>query len=353
MPKITVWECPHTGNMFRNYTDYRNHLRRLSTRRRAAMREENRIRERDEHLATIRNCTSLDEIASWIVTNCDGDLKQVIFFTDSDTGVNKLWWGDRLPNSHNSPKGRPTNFRANNDRASSYPGWFGHIRLFFNNKNDRFSTDNLKLVGINTGSGGRSTLTSEYDVKLFAEDFPGLVYGLGAKPVFKPYGPCGEIIRYEDDERFVCLNRMFLCDGKLLRPDVRLYLETSFGRERNDRKPGEPYDDWSFHYHHNDWSFNDKKYVEFRSVEQAEKFKSRFSLEYKINTIIEPFLNRPTRLLDIADPSGLINDYRDGKVITLEFQGKNSLEYLAFDNDHDLTLYLLAHQKPSDVLRIV
>jgi hypothetical protein len=87
-----------------------------------------------------------------------------------------MQWDDLCSNSHSAPKGKQQNWCGRSDAKGvprGYPGFRGRIQ-FEIGKHYTYSTDLLRGTGIHTGSGGGGN-SSEYEVTLFAEEWPALV----------------------------------------------------------------------------------------------------------------------------------------------------------------------------------
>lgn len=75
-------------------------------------------------------------------------------------------------NSHAAPIGKPKNWRRKDHLPKGYPGWVGTVYGTYSKKGKTMK--DIRIPGINTGSGFGSAKTFEYGITIFAEDFPKL-----------------------------------------------------------------------------------------------------------------------------------------------------------------------------------
>lgn len=200
MPRVSVWKCPKTGNLFESTMAYKEHLRAH-----AASNFRSRKVARDRALvaakfAEMRRLLSLDEIAEWIVQNGEyfflneqlawGHLIEEIDLTGcSIRSVEFARVKYRLDASlsHCAPIGMRTNWCGQDKyRPIHMPGFDAVMRVVYTRGPDAslmrskekpkpYSPD-FKQTGIGTrgGSGGGrgdGTSTMQWDATLFSQDF--------------------------------------------------------------------------------------------------------------------------------------------------------------------------------------
>jgi hypothetical protein len=214
VPKISAWKCQHDGKIFEDHKDYLNHLRALARGRRCQRQLEqdsnqldavwNELYEREQSLAQWRDMLVEQQVLFWeegirndhrtrelFARPHQQDLMpQLIQIKEFD-----LEWSDCVSNSHCAPVGGVENWGRKPDLPQGYPGWGGRITWQVTGPNTRathmamgllFSGENSFRTGrqrVHTGTGGANTevpasevltKTYSYDVKIFAQDWPGL-----------------------------------------------------------------------------------------------------------------------------------------------------------------------------------
>jgi hypothetical protein len=90
----------------------------------------------------------------------------------------------RVSNSHSAPQNKPSNFSREDNKPTSYPGWYGRIWYILSKEPKGFSSNSLNETYLHSGTGGYGLYnlpdyTKEdkdyplsYDVKIFLDDFP-------------------------------------------------------------------------------------------------------------------------------------------------------------------------------------
>lgn len=200
MPQILVWQCPHTKKLFEDQREYKTHLSKLARERRK-VKHDNLIRSTffewlDEERLKL---DSINDIPGWLIDNqriimdaanlipCGNWAGEGFYDTDLFTEIkfNQMKWGNQISNSHSCPKGGVTNWggrEKNADgtpRPNGYPGWQGYLSGSLKRLKKHMSfypaSGFFKLVGIHTGTGGGGNQSFGWDIKLFAEEWPGPV----------------------------------------------------------------------------------------------------------------------------------------------------------------------------------
>jgi hypothetical protein len=184
-----AYQCPWTDTLYATKRAYVKHLKDL---RETRMHKRARKNRWDRKFADFYNQPTIQDIIKWIELNPE-------FFYDN--GLKSSWpyqarklekenvrekfsfkityldltWSDWLSNSHSAPRGKQTNWGGDKkDVPRGYPGWGGKIEYEMSHDLG-FGSDIVKGLGINTGTGGgRGDNAYGYDVKLFADDWPGL-----------------------------------------------------------------------------------------------------------------------------------------------------------------------------------
>lgn len=186
MPLVQAWQCPKTGKLFAQKSEYHAHLRR---RARVALRERTARRLEEEFEARAEagrlSCFKIEDVETWL-----GASIPLIY-----TRARRTWTNTKKPpeiteirfsnmrfgiqsNSHRAPLGKRTNWCGRDSKDGvprGYPGWIGSIR-YRNSNYMNWDTEAWDSVGVSTGSGGGGT-EARYDVTLWHDDFPNLLFG--------------------------------------------------------------------------------------------------------------------------------------------------------------------------------
>lgn len=208
MSIIQAYKSDADGKIFEDKKKYQAHLRKLASARRAEKKVEQMEAEREQFLAKMGQVKSLDELNQFIKDNWRwfwaNGAQNDFYRWDSNKGraadfheyysvtISDLYWKEDLSNSHSCPRKGVQNFdtRAdyNKGRPTGYPGWGGRINIkvkppMSKHKKDPYMHDGwgssyFENTTINTGSGGggggKDFKGYNYEVKLFAADFPAM-----------------------------------------------------------------------------------------------------------------------------------------------------------------------------------
>lgn len=179
MPLVQAWQCPRTKKLFADRGSYLAHLRR-EARAEALVKKINAAkRERQKFLAGIKDCSSFEAIAEWVVANSEklllGTLREpprrnARLPYISVVKFENMRWGDRISNTHSCPRDGVTNWGSDPAKPRGYPGWSGRL-IFEAHNHDSFFNDPFRELDIHKGSGGGGN-PYRYDVKLFESDWP-------------------------------------------------------------------------------------------------------------------------------------------------------------------------------------
>jgi hypothetical protein len=186
MPLVQAWQCPKTGKLFAQKSEYHAHLRRKA---KVALRERNERRLIEEFELRAEagriSCFAIKDVETWLEANIP-----LIY-----TQCRRTWTKSKGPpeitqirfsnmrfgiqsNSHRAPLGKKTNWCGNESKNGvprGYPGWIGSIS-YNNSDYMNWDTDAWSSVGVSTGSGGGGD-RARYDVTLWHDDFPNLLFG--------------------------------------------------------------------------------------------------------------------------------------------------------------------------------
>jgi len=188
----TAFRCPWTGEIFGTKNSYIKHLRVL---REDHIHRQIRNKNRDRIFQDLINQPSFTKIIEWIESHpeflFDGIIKngrdrwgQRRAHLRDDFRIKitylNVHWSDCVSNSHYCPRGGVTNWGRRdtlNDGTPApvgYPGWEGYIEFQLSH-DIGFGSSVMEPIGIHTGTGGgRSDNRYGYDVRFFANDWPGL-----------------------------------------------------------------------------------------------------------------------------------------------------------------------------------
>ena len=208
MPKIEVWKtkeamvpvseaqrktaykCPWTKKLFRTKPSYVNHLKELREKR---MHRNARCKRNQKLGYDFWNQPTFEKIIEWVelhtewfVSRCEfngrWEDQQQYQKALSETTIRithlKLNWREHVSNSHSCPHNGTTNWGARENRPTGYPGWHGRIeyQICSSVSQGCFGFNIISGTRIHTGSGGGiSNGRYGYDVKFFADDWPGLM----------------------------------------------------------------------------------------------------------------------------------------------------------------------------------
>jgi hypothetical protein len=176
--KIEAWKCQSSGKLFEVEAEYISHKRKLA-------------RAKTEQLKKLRKAQELNQV--WVdlqheefnINQLAGKLVegQEIYWPNSGANlVNlqlKLTYDKSVSNTHCCPKLGVQNWRRKNELPKGYPGWTGQISWEVTTKDvsDSNRFRNASFIHTGTGSGGSKsdgTKTYQYQVSIFADDWPGL-----------------------------------------------------------------------------------------------------------------------------------------------------------------------------------
>jgi hypothetical protein len=198
MPQIMVWQCPSTKKLFIEQAEYKTHLAKLARERRK-VKHHNYIKSTffewlDEERLKM---DSIGDMSQWLLDNQQTimDAANLIpcgnwsddKFHDTDRFLKidftSLRWNPSISNTHSCPKGGVTNWAGKElfanglPKPNGYPGWGGRLegslKRLKKHDNNYPSSGFFKLVGLHTGTGGGGNTNFGWDVKIFAEEWPG------------------------------------------------------------------------------------------------------------------------------------------------------------------------------------
>ena len=87
-----------------------------------------------------------------------------------------ITYSDCVSNSHSCPRNGVQNWWQSKDKPLGYPGWWGLIEFDIIDNRYSIGTRLFKGTRIHLGTGGSSNcIKYSYDVKLFEDDWPGLI----------------------------------------------------------------------------------------------------------------------------------------------------------------------------------
>lgn len=197
MPKISVYQCPFTGDIVYGAGAYNKHLQ--DTRK---VLKEHRVGKRaatrwaDSLIRARGAVEDLSMLAKWFIES-QADLYPTInrgcagFGQSTDKPVviklefHNFTFQECTSNAHSCPRGGQQNFIEADDKPIGYPGFRGRLEIWSVAKDFGFwLSDSLKAGCIWTGSGGTSgtsegkkgmkVLNFGYDCTLWLEDWAGL-----------------------------------------------------------------------------------------------------------------------------------------------------------------------------------
>lgn len=198
MPKLTVYECPFTKQIFHDKAKYAKHLQKQREILRQG-RERKRVAScwADSLVSAGQEIGNLDSLAEWFIKNQDG----LYLMGDSFGGkitrdasrpiivklaFNAFSYHALASNSHSCPKKGKKNWHRSPDLPRGYPGINGGITIW-TVKGDfgGWVHDALNESSICTGSGGGGGLTGNnppisryrYDCTVWLDEWPMLGEG--------------------------------------------------------------------------------------------------------------------------------------------------------------------------------
>lgn len=176
--KIEAWKCQSSGKLFEVEAEYISHKRKLA-------------RAKTEQLKKLRKAQELNQV--WVdlqheefdINQLAGKLvegQEIYWPNSSATLINlqlDLKYDELVSNTHSCPKTGVQNWHCNNDKPRGYPGWAGQISWEVTTKDvsDSNRFRNNSYIHTGSGSGGSNPggiKTYRYEVKIFADDWPGL-----------------------------------------------------------------------------------------------------------------------------------------------------------------------------------
>ena len=203
MPQVLAWRA-NDGKLFEDVNKYRKYLKKLAVDR-CFSKKVKRAQKQVEYLANevLPNIKTFEELASIISNNWSSlnwtavvsskwhynQLKKAFqkkkpYFPELiSVEFNNVWYSDSIPNTHSCPKNGVTNwgryetFSDGTPKPTGYPGAKGRMLITVDtSKADWvcYASDLFKKLGMNIGSGGSNRTSADYEVRLFAEDFPEL-----------------------------------------------------------------------------------------------------------------------------------------------------------------------------------
>lgn len=204
MSIITAYKSDSDGKLFEEKKQYQAHLRKLAAARRLAKKQAIAAQEFYQFNTQMGQVASISELKRFIKDNwatfwINGLNNQSWRLADTDKKMHEcvdiefenVRWVDKLSNSHSCPRNGVTNWGMNKNYPTSYPGWYGRIVIKVRPPTQKYRGKDVltdgwgstyfdgTIVCTGGGGGGRSQnnkyVTYEYEVNLWADDFPGLV----------------------------------------------------------------------------------------------------------------------------------------------------------------------------------
>jgi hypothetical protein len=187
--KVTVRKCPFTNKLFETDGEYRSHLsqlRKIKEKSREVARKRREFNDLfvrggqtvigpDEFIEFIRENWKVLTINAW----------KNSFYRDTDMSgtlpvLKDMRWGrihysTSLSNSHSCPRGGTTNWGSKPGLPSGYPGWRGMLEWTVEEKTTGRrigGSDLFSNTVVHTGTGGGGGGRYQYDVTLWAADWP-------------------------------------------------------------------------------------------------------------------------------------------------------------------------------------
>jgi hypothetical protein len=202
MSQVLVWKSDADGKIFEDKTEYTKHLRWLARQRNQARKITQMEADRESFIKRMgATVTSIKELEEFIADNWQwffaNGMKHKLWMSDPkpknkhtlvSVRFENMRWSDSVSNTHSCPRDGVQNWDQRRNREAGknipegYPGWAGHIYFTVNagttahkvpRECDGYGSDYFKDTGINTGTGSGGS-TCQYDMKLFASDFPAM-----------------------------------------------------------------------------------------------------------------------------------------------------------------------------------
>ena len=219
MPKITVWKCPHTGQLFEEYDVYKRHLATLSRERVRARNWQRIVDGLEDTISKIQLVNNMQEWCDYLMAH---QKEFIIYGALGDWPGNDILnkallkghciqfpklasinveskWNESVSNSHSCPRNGYTNWGGTsaNGNLREYPGWHGRVIARYaesqaaiwikqpqSKQSKRISAPSISditggfshsksLAGLNTGSGGGGG-GGAYEASMFLADFPNM-----------------------------------------------------------------------------------------------------------------------------------------------------------------------------------
>jgi hypothetical protein len=196
MPQILAWECPKTGALFKEKSDYIAHLKAYAKQQLLDRAHKRYVSGKEAFFRQMREqVEDFDQLKQFIFDNWEHFCRNA---HDRDTWYNRdisfdfskwakpkaihldLRWSDRVSNSHNCPGNGVTNWHGSPDLPKGYPGWYGRIEIKWesntsiNRLKSCLGSSYFDKSGIHTGSGSGTDLGFSQGLEIFYEDWPGL-----------------------------------------------------------------------------------------------------------------------------------------------------------------------------------
>lgn len=202
MSIITAYKSDTDGKIFEDKKRYQAHLRKLAAQRRQDNKLQEAEREFDEFNIRMGQVASIAELEQFIKANWQSFWvngiknnawrlrgKPAVMHECVDIKFDLVRWKDHISNSWVCPRNGVTNW-CNGDKSkpSGYPGWYGRIKIKVRPPlkthrgksylDDGWGSDYFANTVICTGSGGgggshgTDYVRYEYEVTLWADDFP-------------------------------------------------------------------------------------------------------------------------------------------------------------------------------------
>lgn len=196
--KVTVNKCPHTGRLIECDKAYAKHMREVRKQIADDAERFEFAKTFDQFVERMHRIKSFEGLEKWLSDNYFlyarhygfrnrswySNASKAVIPGPDDKAIFEFRWkkySEAIPTDTGSWGRTPRRMKAPY-RASygSYPepGWEGSIGITFKgNAYEFFDSDQLKQLGIHTGSGGGGPKGLRYDFKMFAEDFRGIASG--------------------------------------------------------------------------------------------------------------------------------------------------------------------------------
>lgn len=189
MPKVTAWQCPRTGKLFKEKRAYKAHLKKVAKVNLAERKHQKIVNSRLDVFKTMRaTCKSAAEIEQFVKDNVEVFWAHGLQNSAFDKGK-KVPEGlvchefrieaahkDMVSNSHHCPmNGGVTNWGGDKkDAPRGYPGFHGRVYFKFSHDFPSFCSDMWEGTGLETGTGGGGLKGGSYDIFIFDADWPAL-----------------------------------------------------------------------------------------------------------------------------------------------------------------------------------